>query len=88
MLAVEPNHLTYGHLCGIRELFGTIRGASETEAHEPPTVIYSAFDPVEVHGSWERSAIDIFSVAGEGNRLNVGPMLMGRERQYPGNSLF
>jgi hypothetical protein len=48
MLAVEPNHLTYGHLCGIRELFGTIRGAGETEAHEPPTVIYSAFDPVEV----------------------------------------
>lgn len=42
---------------------------------EPLTVIRSAFDPAAADRSWEESAINLFSVAGEEDRLNIGPML-------------
>jgi hypothetical protein len=43
---------------------------------DPFTVIYSAFDCVDVDRSWEESTTKLFSIAGDEDRLNVGPMLI------------
>jgi hypothetical protein len=43
---------------------------------DPFTVIYSAFDRVDVDRSWEESNTKLFSVASDEDRLNVGPMLI------------
>jgi hypothetical protein len=50
---------------------------------DPLTVIQSAFDIVDVQRSWEESAIKLFSVAGDEDRLNIGPMLVDE-----GNTVF
>jgi hypothetical protein len=47
---------------------------ARTRLVEPLTVFHSAFDPEEAHRSWEKSAVNLFSVASEADRLNIGPI--------------